>query len=852
MSVRLSLLLSQRRRVETQQLGDIPEPGTVDVSQRETSLLVALSREARRASRLPIAINAITQAQSLSRDGQDAVVEEEFASLLWHLGDHAIAIEALASIVDGTKRSIPASRPLALARLGQWRATARSHQPQGIQQDCFQPAIALLSESPLSTQEKARVHYRYATFAHEQCRMLLQSPERDNLTAFIQHRKEEIEQIDAQMAKTNAKTAQHSKLRRARLQAVRIMELDKEKLRDCEESTTGFRREATHMYASTLTMADNYDDQAIVRLISLWFENATDVVLNGDLKAWLRDIASRKFLPFVHQISSRLSGANTRSSASLAASCPIFQRNVYETVLRMGVEHPFHSLYALYALTRADDAKEGRHQGSASRTTGRAPASSVPHSQLDRKAAASDIISRVRTTSLRPVRIQEWEQVCDACVEWARFDLSVQIASVFGPNRERKSMGSKRHAIEPRFNLAITKLRNVQVPVLTSRLAVDTTRKYDDFVSIVRYQRHFSTAGGVHLPKITDCIGSDGKTYRQLFKDQDDLRQDAVMQQVFGVLNGLLATDREAQKRELRVRTYAVIPLGPRYGLLEFVGNTSPIQAPLLATHEKYRNKGDITPSEARLQISKFEGKTRAEQARNFKVVCALFPPTFRFHFLELHRVPIALLTNRLNYTRSVATTSIVGHVLGLGDRHVSNILLDNATGEVVHIDFGVAFDQGKLLPIPELVPFRLTRDIVDAMGLHGVEGVFRRCCQETLRVLREGASVIETVLQVFKYDPLFDWTQNPVKVIRAQARSSQETASATLDNNQRRLSHHLQQGGGEARDMAQLLAERAIGTVMDKLSTSLSVEYMVNDLMMQAMDAANLGSIFHGWQAAL
>lgn len=48
----------------------------------------------------------------------------------------------------------------------------------------------------------------------------------------------------------------------------------------------------------------------------------------------------------------------------------------------------------------------------------------------------------------------------------------------------------------------------------------------------------------------------------------------------------------------------------------------------------------------------------------------------------------------RLNYTRSVATNSIVGHLLGLGDRHVSNILLDNSTGEVVHIDFGVAFDQ--------------------------------------------------------------------------------------------------------------------------------------------------------------
>ena len=39
----------------------------------------------------------------------------------------------------------------------------------------------------------------------------------------------------------------------------------------------------------------------------------------------------------------------------------------------------------------------------------------------------------------------------------------------------------------------------------------------------------------------------------------------------------------------------------------------------------------------------------------------------------------------------------------------------------------GVAFEQGKILPTPETVPFRLTRDIVDGMGVMGVEGVYRR-----------------------------------------------------------------------------------------------------------------------------
>ena len=60
------------------------------------------------------------------------------------------------------------------------------------------------------------------------------------------------------------------------------------------------------------------------------------------------------------------------------------------------------------------------------------------------------------------------------------------------------------------------------------------------------------------------------------------------------------------------------------------------------------------------------------------------------------------------------------GYVIGLGDRHSHNILLDRKTAEVVHIDLGVAFEQGRFLNTPELVPFRLTSNIVDGMGATG------------------------------------------------------------------------------------------------------------------------------------
>ena len=61
----------------------------------------------------------------------------------------------------------------------------------------------------------------------------------------------------------------------------------------------------------------------------------------------------------------------------------------------------------------------------------------------------------------------------------------------------------------------------------------------------------------------------------------------------------------------------------------------------------------------------------------------------------------------------------------------------------------GVAFEQGKTLPTPETVPFRLTRDLVDGMGIAGVEGVFRRCCEETMVVMKASHEELRTIVEV-------------------------------------------------------------------------------------------------------
>ena len=78
-------------------------------------------------------------------------------------------------------------------------------------------------------------------------------------------------------------------------------------------------------------------------------------------------------------------------------------------------------------------------------------------------------------------------------------------------------------------------------------------------------------------------------------------------------------------------------------------------------------------------------------------------------------------------YVRSLATMSIVGYILGLGDRHPSNLMMQRATGKIVHIDFGDCFEVAmKRNKFPEKVPFRLTRMLVKAMEAAGIDGHFR------------------------------------------------------------------------------------------------------------------------------
>ncbi|EGN96752.1 hypothetical protein SERLA73DRAFT_93326 [Serpula lacrymans var. lacrymans S7.3] len=826
MATRMSLVRSVRQREEREQIGNLLTPFIRTLVDIEKTCLVHLSQAARGSKQLQIALNAIIKAQRLEKFPTPEV-SQEFANVLWDQNEQKLAVQFLKeainhatsenAIIDMESNK---KKALLLSRLGSWTSEACLEKPTDIMANFFHPATELAVEveqrANSSDSACANVYRQCAIFADQQYHAIFNSPDAVRWKIYMDRKLQEISSYESQLQSLVKGTNEFNRRERERKKAQTLFDTDQHLYQQHSEAQNSFLEQALDMYSRCLASSDEFDDDSPIRLCTLWFANFENQPLQDKVQVALGRVPSRKFVFLAHQLSARISNLH-------APDLPKNQQNLQDLVLRMCQEHPFHSLYQVYSLRPEQPVvgirSSSRHEPSPSQT--------------GRAAAADDIFDRLRNDAIHGSRVRAVEQVCAVSVQWAKHPVGSDI---------RAKKVKPPHEVHKR--LLIRGIRDIQVPVMTRAIPLDATLRYDNCVWISHYDTTFTTAGGINMPKIIFCHGSDGEKYRQLFKGEgeDDLRQDAVMEQVFSLVNVVLKFDRETRRRALSVRGYMVIPLGAQAGVLEFVGNTTPLRLWLEAAHIRYR-PGDYKYSEAGGMLA-MERKKYPEQEKPliamYKHIRERCKPVMRHYFTEKHKDPNSWFAMRLKYVRSVATTSIVGHILGLGDRHISNILIDNGTGEVVHIDLGIAFDQGKLLQVPERVPFRMTRDMVDGMGMSGTQGVFQRCAEETLRVLRDRSDVIMTVLEVFKYDPLHSWTASEFKIKKVQGSSNEHI---TRDNHTR-LGIGIDMTSGSADEAA----DRALSSVSRKLDRSLSVEYTVNALIAEATDIVNLATIFHGW----
>lgn len=684
---------------------------------------------------------------------------------------------------------------------GHYTAEARLEKPDDIIQSIFKGAIAELHGST-EGDEASEVFHEFASFCDYQLQNSDSQADFHRVRRLCDRKKSEIEALD-DMIRSATQAKEKETLMSHRKKAEQWFKLDYEEFKRLEKSRMTLVKNCLENYLRSLRASDHFDNDAL-RFSTLWLENSDEDSANQAVEQHIPSTPSRKFALLMNQWTSRLLDVANG-----------FQKLLFDLIFRICREHPYHGMYQIFASSKTRGGKD--------------------ETALARHAAAGNVAERIKNSAQAQ---KTWLAIHNTSVAFVRFaqerldDLPLKPTVKPGSKVPLRRTQTGRRLEEDALK--------ARIPPPTMSVELRADHDYSKIVTIAKFEPEFSVATGISMPKIVTAFGTDGRRYKQLFKaGNDDLRQDAIMEQVFGAVSSLLGSQQSTRQRDLHIRTYKVLPLTATAGVIEFVSNTTPLHDYLLPAHQRHYPK-DFKPNVCRKHIQEAQSKSLDHRVKVFRKVCEQFHPVLRYYFQERFDSPEAWYERRLAYTRSTSAISILGHVLGLGDRHGHNILLDESTGEVIHIDLGIAFEQGRVLPVPEVVPFRLTRDIVDAMGITGTEGVFRRCCEFTLGALRNESYAIMSVLDVLRYDPLYSWSLSPLRLKKMQAAQMEDPA----------LPADVTHGVGKRRGEEAGDAERALLVVSKKLSPTLSVQATVNELIQQAMDEKNLAALFCGWAA--
>lgn len=258
-------------------------------------------------------------------------------------------------------------------------------------------------------------------------------------------------------------------------------------------------------------------------------------------------------------------------------------------------------------------------------------------------------------------------------------------------------------------------------------------------------------------PRRVDMIGSDGNTYHFLLKANEDTRLDERVMQLFDFITGSIKASAMPLSHSLAITTYRVLPFTYKVGLIGWVPNTQT----LLEIIQQYRTSNGIVLESEKLRTYVVEPKY--DDAPLDRKIAAFQAGLEITSGDDLQKVILSYSTDcndwlnrRLNFTTSLAVTSIAGYILGLGDRHVCNIMMNTRTAKLVHIDFGDSFEVAMHRPrYPEKVPFRLTRMMVQALEVARIEGTLRKTMENVMGLIRDKGDQILALIEAWMCSPV-------------------------------------------------------------------------------------------------
>lgn len=522
-------------------------------------------------------------------------------------------------------------------------------------------------------------------------------------------------------------------------------------------------------------------------------------IMNKQVRKYMDKIPAYVFYTALSQMISRISHPNKQVYELLA-----------DIITRVVTNHPQQALWALLATVKSS-ASDRAVRGTGilakiSKISSKAKSVRGENMSIDLKG----LITQAQKLSDQLIR------ACEARVPDSRGNIHVSLS---------KDLGFNLKTAPCLLVVPLAKTLAASFPVAADGVRPRNHKPFPscrEAVTIASFEDDVMILGSLQRPRKLTVRGSDGNRYGLLCKPNDDLRKDQRLMEFNAVINRSLKKDAESSRRRLYIRTYAVTPLNEACGLIEWVDGLKPMRDIIVAL---YRQK-NVNLDYVRLRGMLDEACSRPDGHTVFtNTILPMFKPVLHEWFAEIFPTPESWFAARLRYARSCAVASMVGHALGLGDRHGENLLLEEGTGGVFHVDFNCLFDKGLTFDKPELVPFRLTHNMVDAFGAYGVEGPFRRSAELAMKVMRAKEDALLTILETFVYDPTADFVGQPRK------RSSLYEVPTT------------------PREVLESVKSKVNGLLRGE-SVPLSVEGHVDALIRAARDPKNQMKMYIGWCA--